>query len=82
MDRGLANAAWSRPFQPGTERKGPGLGGPRKADIARPAHPELIALTAAAPDASTAAAIRYLTRAISTRRASRVRWWYQREQAW
>lgn len=30
---------------------------------------------------STAAAIGYLTRAISMQRASRVRWWYQREQA-
>jgi hypothetical protein len=32
--------------------------------------------------ASTAAAIGYLTRVISMWRASRVRWWYQCEQAW
>jgi hypothetical protein len=32
--------------------------------------------------ASTAAAIRYLTWAISLSLANRVRWWYQRERAW
>lgn len=32
--------------------------------------------------ASTAVAIRYLTRTIEALRASLVRWWYQRERAW